>query len=93
MANVGANILFLGSDKSYFMGKILTKSSVHLTAFALQRLITFCASYIPLSDVHLTATISLYTSFILIYILCGSLPSCKLMLYTYAAETVYHPDY
>jgi hypothetical protein len=65
MANVGANILFLESDKSYFQGTIPAKSYVHLTAFALQRLITFCISYIFLSDVHLAATtISLYTSFI-----------------------------
>jgi hypothetical protein len=34
MANVGANILFLGSDKSYFVVKILAKGSVRLTAFA-----------------------------------------------------------
>jgi hypothetical protein len=64
MANVGANVLFLGSEKSYFVGKIIKKSSVHLTAFVLQLLITSCASYIYLPDVHLTATISLYTSFI-----------------------------
>jgi hypothetical protein len=64
MTNVGANILFFGSDKSYFMGKMLTKSSVHLTAFVLQLLIASCTSYISLSDVHLTATISVYTSFI-----------------------------
>ena len=59
MANVGANIVFFGSDKSYFVGIILTKSSVHLTAFVLQLLITSCTSYISLLDVHLTATISL----------------------------------
>jgi hypothetical protein len=47
MDNVGANIVFLGSDKYYFVGKILTKSSVHLTAFSLQLLITSCTSYIP----------------------------------------------
>jgi len=37
--------------------KILTKSSLHPTAFVLQLLITSYASYISLSDVHLTATI------------------------------------
>jgi len=37
--------------------KILTKSSLHPTAFVLQLLIISCASYISLSDVHLTATI------------------------------------
>ena len=55
MANVDTNTCNL------FLGKILTKSSVHLTAFVLKRLITFCTSYISLSDVHLTATISLNT--------------------------------
>jgi hypothetical protein len=89
MANVGANILFLGSDKSYFMGKILTKSSVHLTAFAVQRLITFCAPFRYTLDSYHFAIHFIY----LIYILYDSLPSCMLMLYTYAAETVYHPDY
>ena len=59
MANVGAHILFLRSDKSYIVGQIRTKSTLHPTAFALQLLITFCTSYISLSDVHLTATISL----------------------------------
>ena len=53
MDNVGANILFLGGDKYYFVVKILTKSSVHLTAFSLQLLITSCASYISLSDIEI----------------------------------------
>jgi hypothetical protein len=33
LANICAKILFLGSDKSYFVGKNITKSSVHLTAY------------------------------------------------------------
>jgi hypothetical protein len=53
-ANIGETVV----------GKNITKSSVHLTAFVLQLLITSCSSYIYLPDVHLTATISLYTSFI-----------------------------
>ena len=82
MANIDTNTCNL------FLGKILTQSSVHLTAFVLKRLITFCTSYISLSDVHF-AMHFIY----LIYMLCGSLPSCILILYTYAAETVYHPDF
>jgi hypothetical protein len=52
MTNVGANVLFLGSEKSYFVGKIIKK------ALCIWQL-SFYSFWLP--PVHLTFTFLMYT--------------------------------
>ena len=84
MANVGANNLLLGKN---YNKKLCASDSVRVTASDYLLYILHLPFRGTLDSYHY-AIHFIY----LIYNLCGSLPSCTLMLYTYGAETVYHPD-